>query len=244
MEEEKRPENDQIADLFFSLGIIKIGIFLLTNAQSSYKLKTMNILNQSSSGLSEKEAKEILRPHMPNLYGCIADGWHAWETLGQREPGLRKPLNAMARAYFIYCHIVESAKKRFSEIPNVRLSEKKRFLTITFGREVTLRFKKLDSKRRARGTPTKQFLLFMNQQYIPGLEPTQINLVGGYTLNDVQAEINEILITCPMGATNKWDFVLDAPLEQERIQNITPKSVEEKPIIRPIKVRKEKGKSG
>lgn len=202
----------------------------------------MNILKQTQDGLTQKQVLDELRPHWANLYKSIADGWAAWKILGENEPELRKPLNSRARAFFVYCHIVESAKRRFREVPGVFLSEKRGFLIIRFGKEVILRFKKLDSRGRARGAPTKQFKLFMEQQCLPGFESTQRNLIGGYKLDDLQTQIEDILIICPRGSDNQWYADLNVPLEQSGIETITPEGIEEAPIIRPVaeKVKKSK----
>ena len=202
----------------------------------------MKHLNNTPNGLSREEVENILRPYYSDLYDSIVDGWTAWEELGKREPGLRKPLNSWARASFVYCHIVDSAKRRFQGNPEVHLSEKRRFLVMTFKGQVVLRFKKLDSRRRARGAPTRQFKLFMAQQSLPGLEFAQKNVVTGYRLDELQTQIKDILIVCPKGAHNEWH--LDVPLETSAIEKISPPTTEDKPSIRPVAVRKEESKSG
>lgn len=203
----------------------------------------MKTINNIPGGLTRDKVLNILRPYQAHLYRSIVDGWAAWEALGNREPKLRKPLNSRARAFFVYCHIIESAKRRFQEIPDVFLSEKRGFLIIRFGKEVILRFKKLDSKRRARGVPTKQFKLFMQQQCLPGFESTQSNIIGGYRLDELQTQIEDILITCPSGSSNQWYADLNVPLEQSGIETIIQDESDEMPVIRPVAEKSRKRKA-
>ncbi len=202
----------------------------------------MKTLRNNGPGIhSQAEAIELLNPHLPNISGSIEDGWDAWERFGEREPDLRMPLDATARANFIYCHIVESARRRFEGIKGVLKSTKGRVLKLTFAGRIVLRFKKLDAKLRSSGIPTQQYLQFLLQRCLPGFEQT--NVIGGYRLDGLKVGMEDIHVTCPHGSRNHW--TVEIPTETCTIIETVPSiASEETPKMRLKEATKQKSKSG
>jgi len=201
------------------------------------KSQTLNNRNM----LTKEQSLSVLEPYLAAIYGSIRDGWDAWVKFGEREPGLRKPLNTTARANFVYCHIKESAKQRFGGVEGVIATERRGFLCLVFDKGVTLRFKKLDKYKRSRGIHTKQYLSYLLQLNIPGLEQTKI--IGGYTLDSLQSMIAGVHVVCPEGSRNKWQTEIDLELNSG-VTSIVPEVDESLPKVRPKEVKERKDQSG
>ena len=72
-----------------------------------------------------------------------------------------------------------------------------------------LRFKKLDGKMRGRNYQTRQQVLFTLQLTLPGWPADATRLVAGYQLDTPEVDIDQLLITCPIGRKVEWYFGID-----------------------------------
>jgi hypothetical protein len=132
------------------------------------------------------------------------------------------------RAAIRNAHIVGCAKRMLLEQPDlgIRLSTKGNRVLFYFNEKARLSFKKLDENRRPRNYPTHQALAF-NAQLWPvnactaeGLQadagqlwpssmvPLMTNVVGGYVPNRAETEF-EVVIVCPDGEGNAWEWSLN-----------------------------------
>lgn len=189
-----------------------------------------NIRSTVSSDLSRDRALVMLKPHLADLSGSVTDAWAVWESRCQTFPEDRVKLSDRSRASIVYDYMKDSATRRFTGKPDVYLSNKRGYLSVTICGKVVIRFKKFDKYRRVRSIPTRQYNLFMLQQSLEGFE--LVNLVTGYRVDDLQTGIAEVLIACPSGAKNLWyaDITTEIP---PQVESISPEPLEERPIVRP-----------
>lgn len=157
---------------------------------------------------SKETALEHLAPYKEALRECIEAGFNAWRELGRLAMQLRIPLDARARASFIFCHIVFVVRQRFSDVPGVRLMEKRGFPELVIKGRFVIRFKKLDKKGRARNASTKQTRLWYGQFDLPDMPPEAVKLVAGYVLDLLGTEIERVLVICPV-STSAVEWMVD-----------------------------------
>jgi len=166
--------------------------------------------------VSENAARPTIEPHFDAFRKIIEESWNTWAELGQKAPQLKAPLSAHCRARFIYDHIVFRARAHFDGKKGVKIHEKHGFLILNIDDKLTIRFKKLDDKRRTSNIPTRQQVLFSMQLEMPGM-PSASRLVAGYQLDQLQLSIKEIAITCPVGRKVEWFISIS-----ESAPNVTP----------------------
>jgi hypothetical protein len=172
----------------------------------------MGTLPAETIDLLSKESAEaaLLKPYLEIIRECIKSGWDAWKSLGSRVTELHAPLSKRTRASFVYDYIVYQIKSRFHKHPKVGLVEKRGFLTLEIDGGIdaraVLRIKKLDVKNRARNYPTTQQVLFSLQLNLPGWPKDASRLIAGYKLDLTETEIQEYLVTLPLGSNVEWFF--------------------------------------
>jgi hypothetical protein len=173
----------------------------------------MSILQQDQIPvLSAETAKLLLAPYLASVRTCITAGWNAWKEFGDVAPGLRVPLSKRSRASFVYDHIASSVRSQFDGMDAVSLRDKGGFLTLEIEGDESraiLRFKKLDRAMRGRNYQTRQQVLFSLQLTLPGWPADATRLVAGYQLDAPEVEIDQHLITCPIGREVNWFFGID-----------------------------------
>ncbi len=185
----------------------------------------------------EIETREFLAPHLLSIGECIKDGWRAWEAFGEKAPELRAPLSPIARANFVYCHIVQAAKRRFQDILNVHLSEKAGFLAVIFENKVVVRFKKLNERGKFSLSKTRQSELFMAQLGIPGIGDAPTKLIGGYMLDQLQVAILDVRLICPRSRDIEWSMSIPAQVPTT-LSSDACNTIELKPVVRSNRVAK------
>jgi hypothetical protein len=162
---------------------------------------------------AEAQARAILGPHLAKLIAAIRHGFEQWDRLAAidmdpanagRAP-LRAPLDARARASFIYRHTVAEARRLLHGIPGVLLADNRNFLTVHFGDEFIVRFKKLDRRGRSRNFPTQTQKLFALQAQMFGLG-TATRTTVGYQLDELEKSIHDIRVVCPNGNQTAWNW--------------------------------------
>ncbi len=197
--------------------------------------------------LSKESAETLLKPYLEAIRECIKAGWDAWILFGSLAPELRAPLSKRSRATFVYDHIVYNIKAKFYKDPNVGLLEKRGFLNLeidggTDARAI-LRIKKLDQKNRARNYPTTQQVLFSMQLNLPGWPKDATRLIAGYKLDLTETEIQEYLVTLPVGSNVEWFFEITEGVP--KIQEMPTRNADElRTAVRAIGVKKARGEDG
>ena len=150
--------------------------------------------------LTREEAREILEPHLLTFRDCIDGGWNAWKEHYKDRAHILDP---RARAAIVYCEIRELAKAAFDGKDGVKIVVKRSMFLLYIGEHIVLRFKKFRADGRCSNVRTKQQALFSAQLNIDGILPgTYVN--AGYTLDNLQAEVEKILINCQLGARILW----------------------------------------
>ncbi|MGA2771856.1 MAG: hypothetical protein ABSG26_13675 [Bryobacteraceae bacterium] len=162
--------------------------------------------------LSAEAAKLLLDPYLDSVRVCIDNGWEAWRKFGDAAPDLRAPLSKRSRASFVYDHIAFAVQSKFEGVDAVSIREKGGFLTLEIENHHTravLRFKKLDKRMRGRNYQTNQQVLFSLQLQLPGWPADATRLVAGYQLDTPEVDVDQYLITCPVGRNVEWFFTID-----------------------------------
>lgn len=158
--------------------------------------------------LAEEKARKILNPHLPKLADCFKSAWQKWDRLAEVAPDLRYPLSARTRAGFIYDHICNEVRHQFEGVPGVTLVDSVGFLILTIENSLILRFKKLNKRDQSSNISTAQQERYIQQEPLPGL-PEGTRLTAGYILDKIQAQIDDIRVTFPVGKRAKdilWSF--------------------------------------
>jgi hypothetical protein len=121
-------------------------------------------------------------------------------------------------------YIVSEIRAEFPEDePGIRHTNRRNLYLLTIWGRYSLRFKKLDRRRRTRNNPTQLSLDFLLQrplELFPDLEATTHLNVGyqpGLTL-----ATSSVWITCPDGALLGWEWSLSEPDELTQIVPFAP----------------------
>lgn len=170
------------------------------------------------SVISEDAARNLLSPYRDLLRQCIKEAWEAWEKFGKVAADLRAPLGNRSRASFVYDHMIANVRKKFDDLPNVRIRDKGGVTILDIEGKVCIRFKKLDKNRKSRNYPTQQHLMFAMQMELPGIPAKQTTLITGYRLDLFETTIDEICVTCPVGKKLRWYF----SIEDDGFSNVRP----------------------
>lgn len=152
--------------------------------------------------ISEDEARQILEPHYGRLRACHRWAWEQWEDKTPEEQLLYSP---RSRASFIHDCIVSRAQIEFAGLPGVKMADDHGFLVLVFEDVVMLRFKKFrDRNLGTCGIATQQQQRFALQQPPISGFPIASNVVSGYLLDELQASMSMVAITCSVGSNLQW----------------------------------------
>lgn len=187
--------------------------------------------------MTEDEAREVLAVYLDRLRECLQEGWADWKEYLSENPKAAT-LRAATRASMVYDFVVAAAKKKFDDDPQVHISDKRGFTTITVGqpRIVVVRFKKFRSKKlRTSGVRTQQRIAYEEQWIsLDGLDVT--NLVAGYVLDRLGTEPIKLAIACPRGAEVFWSIDLDD--EMASVRPVQELPLDDGPVVRSKKLKK------
>lgn len=189
---------------------------------------------------SRDTAQEFLAPYEGTLRECIEAGFEAWRQFGRLDAKLRQPLDNRARACFIFSHIVFAVRQRFAETRGVRIMQKRGFPELVIKGRYVIRFKKLDSRGRARNFATTQNRLWFEQHAeLPEMPPRAVRLVAGYVLDLLGTQIERVLVICPINASAvEWRIDLREPGDATVIDMPRPIRKPKSPTVRSTKERK------
>jgi hypothetical protein len=152
--------------------------------------------------ISQEEAKRILEPHLAKLRDCVEKAWAEYQ--GAHYADVRHHHTTRSRASLIHDHIVAYARQYFQGDPHVRIFTKRGRTMANISDKLLVRFKKLDARKRSRGVPTEQFVLFGAQIDFDGIPSSLTHLEVGYVLDGLQTELAGVYITCPNIRSVEW----------------------------------------
>lgn len=158
--------------------------------------------------ISEDEAKAILDRYTEPLAEVVAAGLPDWKDL---PPDKTARQGRRTRASWISDVIADKAHEKFDNEPDVDVTSKRGFVTLTFAGKLVLRFKKFNGRRlRTSGIMTHQRIAFESQQLsFDGMTVTGI--VAGYLLDKLEQELARLAIVCPLNGHNLWVIDLAIP---------------------------------
>ena len=180
--------------------------------------------------MTRDEFARLLSPkQLKFVWDNIQSGLASYASSENYSDEARLDHTPSVRAAIRNAHIVGCAKRMLLEQPDlgIRLSTKGNRVLFYFNEKARLSFKKLDENRRPRNYPTHQALAF-NAQFWPldlacpaegsqtdagqlwplSVVPTMTNVVGGYVPNRAETEF-EVVIVCPDGEGNAWEWSLN-----------------------------------
>jgi hypothetical protein len=189
---------------------------------------------------SKTEALRILGNHLAILHDCYQRAWKQWLQVQAQHAASGIFLSPTARARMMYDYVTGFARRAFANVGGVHVKDRTRgFLTVTFGSELVVRFKKLSEDLKIFGIPTQQFLDFIGQNILelPGLPPTATLIVAGYQLDETGGKIARLVLTCRDESGLLWshDFMIAAS------SNVQPMPTQSQPQALPrvrSKIRK------
>ena len=190
--------------------------------------------------MAKDEGREALATYLTWLRECLEEGWTDWKAFLAGNPKAAN-FRATTRANMVYDYTVAAAERKFEKDPNVHISSKRGFTTLTFTspRIIVLRFKKYRSRRlKTSGIPTRQRIAFEEQRIaLDGMDIT--NLVAGYVLDTLGTKQIMLAISCPLGSDVLWSI----NLEDEAMATVQPVyelPLDDGPAIRSKKPKKTK----
>lgn len=188
--------------------------------------------------LTEDEGREALATYLAWLRECIEEGWADWKAFLAGNPKAAN-FRATTRANMVYDYTVAAAERKFEDDPNVHVSSKRGFTTLTFTnpRLIVLRFKKYRSRRlKTSGIPTQQRIAFEGQRIaLDGMDIT--NLVAGYVLDKLGTKQIMLAISCPLGSEVLWSINLEDEATAT-VQPVYELPLNDAPAIRSKKQKK------
>jgi len=164
--------------------------------------------------ISESQARSILSPYFPAIYGAVMYGWNEFNNgIGDWGPDMTE----RSRASIVHDLTIRSAIHQLDGVQGIRIEERNRLFLFIFDDLIAIRFKKLDDDKRSRNIPTQVTLGFLAQQEIPGI-PSTLHLEAGYVLNRLQTDVEGVFIACPSGDRVRWFWELENPALGQVVQ--------------------------
>ncbi|CAJ1313825.1 hypothetical protein [Paenibacillus nuruki] len=158
--------------------------------------------------LLKSKAMQILDPYIIQVKEAINKGVKDY-YIGEDYAAIRHKHSSRTAASICHDNIIEEIKQRFENQPNVLIKKSKGLYMLIIEGIIVIRFKKFDEKLNSSGISTKQAIAYDYQ------DPLQLDLddmppdgllFAGYTLNDLQSNVDRIFITYKYGSVNIWDW--------------------------------------
>lgn len=159
------------------------------------------------SPISSDEAKTVLDPHLPLLARSLHEGWNYWVQYRDCGEPYAIPLDPSAVAMLVNRYIWHRIYHNFKDVPGVRFDTVRGQRILVIGDKLTIRFKKFDDRLRSRNIPTKQQQAFDLQLPLIDVPPCP-RLTFGYVLDPLQANIDRLAVTLPLGKALAWSFII------------------------------------
>ena len=163
------------------------------------------------------QAQELLFPFEELLHSIPAD---AVSKYIREFPNVRYQLGKRSDASIIHDLMILLAGERLDHLTEFapRYSQGLHYYYVSNGQlSATIRFKKLNDRRRSSNIPTYQSLEFNHQDFQPILPdmPPIAKLTLGYTFNNARTSAEAVFLTMPHGDRNIWTWRLDGRSSEE-----------------------------
>lgn len=166
--------------------------------------------------MDRKSTIDRVGPYMQKLKDSI---YHAWDDYHNNYAKISHIFHPRTRASLMRDHIIAKIVENFDKEEGVRVIERNNGLFLLVIKDLVLRFKKLDKKKRSSNIMTKQAECYAKQLIIPNFEFVTANLNAGYTPNETWTEIDGVFITKPDGNGISWHIDV---CEHTKATNVVP----------------------
>lgn len=169
--------------------------------------------------LTSDGAYQLLKPHYPPIFNCIASGLNAWQVLQQSAPEVCLPLLPRTRASLIHDNIEEYARRTFAgQEPDIMLHNDTGFLVIDFYGKIIMRFKKLSNALHPCNVKTDQQRAYDHQTLFSSAATL---VTAGYRLDSI-GMFRDAHIVCWNGHELLWSLRLpDLDVTTEQIDVVS-----------------------
>ncbi|MEK5374186.1 hypothetical protein [Paenibacillus sp. FSL P2-0173] len=158
--------------------------------------------------LLKDDAIRMLQPYIDLIKTAVSKGVQDY-YIGEEYAQTRHKHSQRTAASICHDNIKDEIKLKFEGLPKVRTDERKGLFMLSIEGLLTLRFKKFNDKLLSNGITTMQALAYDLQDTVQleleGLPPYGLLHVG-YTLNNLQSNIDGIYITYRYGKINIWEW--------------------------------------
>lgn len=171
--------------------------------------------------LPPQEDVEIqMQPYVDRLRTCILTAWRKWRVVATEAANAGASPTALrtrSRANIMYDFMRDAIIREFATDSTVSWDEPHGVLWLNISGTLVLRFKMLDSKRRARNLATNRQREISLQLELPDMPAEALRLTVGYQLDRAESGIAAILVTCYVGKTEQWFFDTAALARQAQL---------------------------
>jgi hypothetical protein len=167
--------------------------------------------------LTRAQCEETLSAHASVLNQCFHAAWVRWRDWLGRVDGSPGDLSAFARARVLHDFIRAEVTKQLIGLPGIRVKDTRGLLVVHIQDKVVIRFKKFRGKTlKTSGNSNHQTAAFNAHQLElsdDSIRPIT-HLVAGYLLDELEADIEKVAITCMVDGQHFW-----APIEISSEEN-------------------------
>lgn len=157
--------------------------------------------------IERTEAQILLNSHIHVISASISQG--VSEYFSMYSDVARSRHRPTTRANIIHDHIIDNAKRRFSDPEKVRYRESHGLSLFMLDQKFLLRFKKLTEEKVSRNQKTNQVQAFRQQQQVLDGIPSLHNIEAGYVFNELEQRIQDMYLVYPNGPGIYWDINLE-----------------------------------
>ncbi|WP_433268981.1 hypothetical protein ACQPZF_05680 [Actinosynnema sp. CS-041913] len=157
--------------------------------------------------LTRTQCEETLSNHVSVLNECFQSAWERWRDWLPQVKGSPADLTAHARARVLHDFIRAEVKRRLLGKPGVQIKESRGLLVVRIRDRVVIRFKKFSGKAlKTSGNWNQQTAAFDAHHLELSEDELQpiTHLVAGYLLNELEAGIEKVAITCLVEGQHFW----------------------------------------
>lgn len=158
--------------------------------------------------MTRSQCEETLKAYAPLLNECFTAAWTRWRDWLSTMAGSPGDVSALTRAMALHDFIRAEVHARLAGKPGVRIRTTRSLMLVRIHDRVVIRFKKFRSRSlKTSGNPNQQTIAFDSHQLeLPtgSLQPIT-HLVAGYLLDDLEASIEKVAITCLVDGEHFWD---------------------------------------
>jgi len=183
-------------------------------------------------------ANKHIQPHRQLLADCIHEGFEEYFRLPEEQ---RMKLHARSQASDIRDFIVAAVKKGFDGLPGIEFVERRGMFLLVIDKVASIRFKKLDPRKRSRNAETQQSLQFSSGEMHGYLEATAC-VDAGYISDRFGKSILSAHVVFPKHAAGEPPQSLELPKPSRSTSSgVVPIAPPPPPAKTTVRVRKEGG---